>query len=141
MQLKDIMTSNVESVSTTTPLSEAARLMATHDVGFLPVIDSNGVVGVVTDRDIMIRAIADGADPNQTHVGTVMTRDVHSLSEDTSVEEGARLMKKKQIRRLLVKGSNDRIVGVVSLGDLAIKCHDSEMEADTLEKISEPVHA
>lgn len=138
MLLKEIMTPNVEAVSVETTLVEAARKMQQLDVGFLPVLDDTDVAGVVTDRDIVVRAIAEGADPKQTTVKSVMTAVVETLPEDTPVEEAAQVMESKQIRRILVTGSHGRKVGVVSLGDIAVKTKDDPRSGEILEKVSEP---
>lgn len=138
MQIKEIMTRNVESVDSDSPIAEAARKMKSLDVGFIPVIDGNGPVGVVTDRDIVIRAVAENRDTSQTTVGEIMSETVETISEDEDVGDAAKLMEERQIRRLLVTGGNDRIVGVVSLGDLAVKTHDGGLCGEVLEEVSEP---
>jgi CBS domain-containing protein len=140
MLLKEIMTPNVEAVSVETTLVEAARKMAQLDVGFLPVLGETDVAGVVTDRDIVVRAIAEGDDPKQTTVQSVMTAVVETLPEDTPVEEAAQVMESKQIRRILVTGSHGRKVGVVSLGDIAVKTKDDPLSGEVLERVSEPAH-
>ena len=138
MQLKEIMTPNVESISRETHVAEAARKMAAQDIGFLVVIDDAGPVGVITDRDITLRVVAEGLDPTQVPVGKVMTSDVEIVDAAIEVEDAANLMKEKQIRRLLVRGDNDRYVGVVSLGDLAVDTGDDRLSGDTLQEISKP---
>lgn len=138
MILKEIMTPNVEAVSAEASLVEAARKMAQLDVGFLPVLGDVDVAGVVTDRDIVVRAIAEGEDPKQTTVKTVMTAVVETLPEDTPVEEAAQLMESRQIRRLLVTGDHGRKVGVVSLGDIAVKTKNDPLSGETLEEVSQP---
>lgn len=140
MLLKEIMTPNVEAVSLETSLVEAARKMQQLDVGFLPVLGETDVAGVVTDRDIVVRAISKGDDPNHTTVKAVMTAVVETLPEDTPVDEAAKLMESKQIRRILVTGSHGRKVGVVSLGDIAVKAKNDPLSGELLEEISEPAH-
>ena len=140
MQLKDIMTHNVEVVSEDTLILEAARKMATHNVGFLPVFDSREAIGVVTDRDIVVRGIAEGFDPKTTPVSQVMTTGVDMLCEDDDVEKAVKHMQKEGIRRVLVRGSHDRYVGVVSLDDLASQV-DADALGDLLKKVSHPAHA
>jgi CBS domain-containing protein len=138
MLLKEIMTPNVEAVSLDTSLVEAARRMARLNVGFLPVLGDADIAGVITDRDIVVRAIAEGDDPSQTPVESVMTATAESLPDDTPVEKAAQLMESRQIRRLLVTGSHGRTVGVVSLGDLAVKTKCDPLSGDVLEEVSRP---
>jgi len=140
MQIKEIMTPNVETVAEDASIQHAAQRMASMDVGFLPVINNDGPIGVITDRDIAIRAVADGLDPQTTPVSQIMTNDVEILYEDQDVEEAARLMEEKQIRRILICTRDNRFVGVVSLGDLAVDTHDAERCGHTLEKVSSPGH-
>jgi CBS domain-containing protein len=137
MLLKEIMTPNVETISVDASIQEAARKMATADIGFLPVIDETRPVGAVTDRDITIRAVADGRDPMHTRVGDVMTLDIVTVSEDADPEDAARLMKERQVHRVLVVGEHDRFVGVVSLGDLATKTGEEELSDETLRRVSQ----
>jgi CBS domain-containing protein len=137
MQLREVMTKNVESMPAEATIQEAAGLMAVLEIGFLPVTEANLPVGVVTDRDITIRAVAHGRDPKRTPVRDVMTSDVETMPQDQDVAEAARLMEERQIRRLLVEDINRRIVGVVTLGDLAVETGDRELGGEALEKISE----
>jgi CBS domain-containing protein len=137
MQLKDIMSIQVEAISEDAPLSEAARRMAQEDIGFLPVIGGTGVVGVVTDRDIVVRCVADGRDPSETPVKSAMTADVAILPDDAGAAEAAELMERKQIRRIIIQDDQGRYVGVVSLGDLA-RATDHDLSGEVLERVSEP---
>jgi CBS domain-containing protein len=138
VQLKDIMTRNVEVVQPETTLQEAAALMDRLNVGPLPVCTGDQVVGMITDRDITVRATAVGQDPQATRVADVMSRDVVSAYEDQEVGEAARLMQAKQVRRLVVLDRTGRLVGIVSLGDLAVVSGDDRLSGATLEQISEP---
>jgi CBS domain-containing protein len=138
MQLKEIMTRHVETVGPDTTLQEAAEKMASCDVGFLPVMKANVPVGVVTDRDITVRAVARGDDPRQTRVSQVMTPGVETIPETAPVEEAARLMREKQVRRVLVEDINRRIVGVVAMADLALGIPDQRLTGETLETVSDP---
>jgi CBS domain-containing protein len=137
MKLKEIMSHNVEAVSTESTLMAAANTMARLDIGFVPVLDGGQVVGVVTDRDIIVRAVAEGRDPNTTSVGDVMTKGLETLSPEEEVEQAAKIMKDKQIRRIVVQGDDGAYLGVVSLGDLAGRGHESELAGKTLEKVCE----
>ncbi len=138
MQLKDVMTRNVEVVHPDATLQEAAAKMDALDVGPLPVSDGTQVLGVLTDRDITVRATATGQDPKVALVRDFMSRDMVYAFEDQDVMEAARLMQEKQIRRLLVLDRDNRLVGIVSLGDLAVQTGDDRLTAVTLEGVSEP---
>jgi CBS domain-containing protein len=137
MLIKDIMTRGVETVSPQTTLQEAAARMKTLDVGPLPVCDGDRIEGMVTDRDIVVRGIAEGRDPRTTKVSDVMTRDVATCKESDDVKVAARTMKDKQIRRLLVVDDKQKVSGIVSLGDVAVEGND-KMSGDVLEKVSTP---
>jgi CBS domain-containing protein len=138
MKLSSIMTGGIETIAPQATLAEAAKKMASQDIGSLPVCaDRRLVVGIITDRDITVRAVARGMDPNQTRVEDVMTRDVLSCSSDSEVEDACQLMEKRQVRRLLVTGDDDMPVGIVSLGDIAL-CLRESMAGEVLRKVSEP---
>lgn len=138
MKLSHIMTGGIESVLPQTTLAEAAKKMASQDIGSLPVCtERHTVVGIITDRDITVRAVARGMDPNQTRVDEVMTREVLSCSSDADVEQACALMEKRQVRRLLVTGDDDSPVGIVSLGDIALCLRESQ-SGEVLKKVSEP---
>jgi CBS domain-containing protein len=138
MWIRDIMTRNVECVWPDDTLQEAALRMKELDVGPMPVCDYDRVVGMLTDRDITVRAVAEGRDPRSTRVRDVMTRNVVSCSEDDAVEEAARLMQERQIRRLLVLDRDKRLIGIVSLGDLASEAEDPYRMAEVLQDVSVP---
>lgn len=138
MKLKDIMTPNAEVVSVGAPIRDIAQKMAALDVGFIPLSDGNGVIGVVTDRDITIRSVAQGHDPTATPIRDIMTPDVISVDEDADVADAVKLMEEKQVRRIVVTNREGKCVGVASLGDLAVKCHDEELSGEALEEISKP---
>ena len=138
MQVKDVMTKGAECAFASMPLDKAAEQMKDLNVGSLPVCDSDRLVGMITDRDITVRATSLSLDPATTKVADVMTPVIHVCYEDQSIDEAASLMKEKQIRRLPVLDRNRRLVGIVSLGDLAVQGRDDELSGETLEKISEP---
>ena len=108
-------------------------------VGSLPVCENDRLVGMLTDRDIVVRAIADGCDTKTTTAREIMTPDIVYCFEDQDVQEAARLMEQNQIRRLVVLNRDKRLVGIVSLGDLAVETGDEHLTGKTLEKVSEPV--
>jgi CBS domain-containing protein len=139
MQVSEVMTHGVECVRPEDSIALAAERMRQLNVGSLPVCAGNGqLMGMITDRDITVRAIAESCDPNDTYVGGVMTAHVISCYEDQDVEEAARLMKANQIRRLVVLDYDRRLVGIVSLGDLAVDTGDERLAAGALEAISAP---
>jgi CBS domain-containing protein len=138
MKLSTIMTGGIETILPQASLAEAAKKMASQDIGSLPVCaEPRRVIGIITDRDITVRAVARGMDPNQTRVEDVMTRDVLSCSSEAEVEDACQLMEKRQVRRLLVTGQDDTPVGIVSLGDIALCLRESQA-GEVLKKVSEP---
>lgn len=138
MQVKDVMTSGADWTFAHMPLDKAAEQMKDLNVGSLPVCDSDRLVGMITDRDITVRATSLSLDPATTTVAEIMTPVIHFCYDDQSIEEAATLMKEKQIRRLPVLDRNRRLVGIVSLGDLAVQGGDDTLSGETLERISEP---
>jgi CBS domain-containing protein len=113
--------------------------MRNLDIGALPVCgDNDRLVGIITDRDITIRATAGCCDPAGTCVSDVMTPGIIYVFEDQDVTEAAHLMEENQIRRLVVLNQDKRLVGIVSLGDLAVKAGDDELSGEALELVSEP---
>lgn len=140
MKLKDIMTRGVERASTHDTIQSAAEKMAARDIGFLAVTDAEGHgEGVLTDRDIVVRCLAQGKDPRTTTIGECMSQGVTALSEEADARESAETMEAQQIRRVVVVDGNQRCVGVVSLGDLAHGL-DHQLCGDILEKVCDPVH-
>lgn len=119
MKVADIMTHRASYVTGQATLSEAARVMRMDGVTYLPVCELNRVIGAVTDRDIVIRGLAEGYNPDETSVRAVMSADVVTVFVDEDVGALAGLMEKKLLRRLPVLNRNDRLVGVVSDGDVA----------------------
>lgn len=138
MEIAAIMTRNVEVVKPDSILQEAAAKMKSLDVGMLPVCDGDRLVGMLTDRDITVRATAEGHDPGKTRVRDVMTPDVICCFEDQSVQEAAKLMEERQIRRLPVLSKDKRLIGIVSLGDLAVHAGDENLAGRTVQQVSEP---
>lgn len=136
MNLKDIMTSHVEVVSPDATLKDAAKMMDDLDIGALPVCENDRLVGMITDRDIIIRSVAAGQDPNKAVVRDSMTSPIHYCLEDQSVEEVAKIMESKQIRRICVLNSSKRLCGIVSLGDLMASVTESVSQPTTTQKAS-----
>lgn len=120
MQIREIMTRNVETASPLMSLQEAARKMEKRDIGFLPVVSEGSLVGVITDRDITVRAVSRGLDSKQSLVEKVMTRDAVVLPENSDLEDAADLMEERDIRRLVVTDENEQPVGVISKDRIAL---------------------
>jgi CBS domain-containing protein len=129
-KVKDFMSKDIVSVSSDARLNDAARLMKQHDVGVLPVCDGNKLRGVVTDRDIVVKGLAEGRAGG--HVSDVMTRDVVTLSPDDDDKKAQQLMSDNDVRRLPVCDNNE-IVGMVSVGDLAVRT-DEKRAGEVMEK-------
>ncbi len=119
MQVKDVMSHTAEMAAPDDTLQEAATRMRCWNVGILPVKEDDRLVGVITDRDIVMRAVCDAKDMKQTRVRDVMTPKVISCLDDQSLEEAAELMKAEKVRRLMVLDRAKRLVGVVALQDIA----------------------
>jgi CBS domain-containing protein len=139
VQVKEIMTSEVELIHPETPIAEAAEIMKGYDVGALPVCDGDKLVGMLTDRDIIVRATADGFHPETVQTGEVMTSNVVYAFEDQDVSEASKIMEEKQIRRLPILNRDRRLVGVLSLGDIALATENKELAGEALKEVSEPV--
>ena len=137
MQLRDVMTKNAEVIPSDATIGVAAKRMKDFDVGALPVCDGDRLCGIITDRDIAIRAVADGLYVHSP-VRNVMTEDVVYCFEDQEYEEAAALMRKHQVRRLPVLNREKHLVGVVSLDDMALKGDDDSLTARTIEDVSAP---
>ena len=137
MKVSEVMTPNPRTVGPDDSLQKAAQVMRDEDTGVVPVVEEGRVTGIVTDRDIVIRAVADG-DFDAT-VADVVTDDVICATPEMSTAEAAELMSEHQIRRLPVTDDDDRLVGIVSLGDLAVKEGRDTRMGETLENISEGV--
>lgn len=139
MQVRDVMTRDVELVSPDTPIKDAAMKMRDVDTGFLPVGENDRLVGTITDRDIAIRAVAEGKDPSATTVRDAMSEHLVYCYDDQPTEECAALMGERQIRRLPILNRDKRLVGVVSLGDLA-KAGEEDVVGHAVEEISQKRH-
>jgi CBS domain-containing protein len=137
MRVSEAMTAEVETVTPDQPIQEAARFMLSADTGVLPVVQDEVLHGMITDRDIAVRAVAEGRGP-ETPVGEVMTGHALFVYEDQSVEEAAALMGERQIRRLAVKSRDgDRLCGIISLADIS-RINDDETAAFALDGITDP---
>ena len=140
MNVSQVMTTDVSTCTVDDALSLCADNMRHLNVGAMPVIDSdNHVRGIITDRDIAVRAVAGGVDPNQVTIGQFMTADPVTVLPEVTVEDAAGIMAEQQVRRLPVVDPNGCLLGIISLGDLAVDVGGAEMLAEALERISMPV--
>jgi CBS domain-containing protein len=138
MHLKEMMTPHVDVIAPEATIREAAEKMSHLDIGPLPVCEGERLVGMVTDRDITVRAVAEGRDPVTTMVREVMTPDVVYGFDDQDMQDAARLMEQYQIRRLPVLNRRKQLVGIVALGDLAVHPGQQSLAGEVLEQVSEP---
>jgi CBS domain-containing protein len=136
MKISEVMTPDVEIAGPDDTLRTTAQMMADIDTGVLPVCDGERLVGMVTDRDITVRAVAAGCDPETTAVREVMSQELRYCYEDDDVEAVARKLAEWHVRRVPVLDRNKRLVGIVSLGDLAVGGAEDESK-ETLKEISE----
>ena len=136
-KVHELMTERPRCVTPETPVSEAAALMASEDVGSLPILEGERLAGVVTDRDIVVRGIAEGKDPRGMPVREIATRDPVSVSPEQSLDEALQLMASHQVRRLPVVDEDDRLVGVLAQADVATKTGKEKAVGEMLEGISQ----
>jgi len=129
------MTRSVKTASREMSLQEVARLMREGDMGVMPVVENDKLIGIVTDRDIVVRAIAEGKDA-QTKIGDVMTTEIFSVKPDDFAFEAIRLMGDKQIRRIPVINESGELAGIIAMADIALEMEDEREIAETLEEIS-----
>ena len=135
--IREVMTRDVEVINPNDTVRDAAEKMRSLDVGPLPVCDGQRIVGMITDRDIVVRAIALGKDPNSTQVSDAMSPGIEYCFDDDDSEDVLNRMKDEQIRRLIVVDHDKKLVGIVSLGDLSGEVSEHKV-GEALEGISEP---
>jgi CBS domain-containing protein len=138
MKISEMMTKNPKVIPTNATVRDAAKLMKDIDTGAIPVIDHDQVVGMITDRDIVLRSTAEGHNPNESKISDVMTNEFYFCYEDQDVKDAAKLMQDKQVRRLPIIDRNKHLVGIVSLGDLSVDVNNDKLSGKTLEDISKP---
>jgi CBS domain-containing protein len=136
-QLKDLMSRDVKVIGPDVTIREAARTMREGDFGMLPVGENDRMIGAISDRDIAIRAVAEGKSPD-TKVREIMSASLYWAYDDDTVEHAAKLMSEHQVRRLPVVNREKRLVGIVALGDFAVDSSEIRPAAAALAKISEP---
>ena len=140
MKLREIMSDHVEIINPADTLKTAAEKMRDRDIGFLPVCDGDRLIGVLTDRDLITRALADGLEADAVLGRDLVTSPAIYCFDDQSIDEAAKLMHDNQIRRLVVLSRDKQMVGVISLGDLAMSAGD-KLTGDVLQSVSEPMSA
>lgn len=133
----DVMTRNVRTLSPGSTITEAAKAMEEMDVGVIPVCEGDSLVGMVTDRDIVVRAVARGLD-GDTPLAKVMSTDIRTARESDDLDTVLADMASSQIRRLPVLDAEERLIGIVSIGDIAVKGQDEEDVGQSLGEISAP---
>ena len=136
-RVRDVMTPDPQCVSEKDTIMEAARIMQSADTGIVPVVDGKKIVGMITDRDIVVRLIAEGKDVQKARVNDVMTKSVRKVDQDSPINEVVELMSNAQIRRVPVVNNKDEIVGIVSLADLANSTTPTGKVGKAVEEISE----
>lgn len=132
---RDIMTGSVKTANRRMTLREVARLMSDGDMGAMPIVEAGKLVGIVTDRDIVVRAIAEGKD-GSTPIGEIMTIEIFSVKPDDFAFEAIRLMGDKQVRRVPVVNDSGELAGIIAMADIALEMEDEREIAETLEEIS-----
>jgi len=136
-KLKDLMSRDVQIISPDGTIKEAAQQMLKGNFGMMPVGENDRMIGTISDRDIAIRAVAEGKD-SSTKVREVMSEGIVWAYEEDSVDDAAKLMSDRQIRRLPIVNADKRLVGIVALGDFAVESADIEIAGEALSEISEP---
>jgi CBS domain-containing protein len=135
--VRDVMTPNPECVSEKDSIRDVARIMKDQDTGVVPVVDGKRIIGLITDRDIVVRGIAEGRDVSTVKVNEIMTKSVRSVKEDTPLNEVLDLMGSAEIRRVPVVNGNNELVGIISLGDIATNTNADGRVGKAVEDISE----
>ncbi|HEV8385455.1 MAG TPA: CBS domain-containing protein [Candidatus Acidoferrales bacterium] len=136
MKIKEVMNSTVETIEPDATLRVAAQKMKELDVGSLPVCEGDKIIGMVTDRDIVVRSTADGAEPNRAHVREVMTPEVVCCTPEQDVKAAAQLMEEKKVRRIPVVDGQQHPVGILSLGDVAARSHNTRLAGEVLSQVA-----
>jgi CBS domain-containing protein len=134
--IRDLMTSNPRTIEPSTPIVDAARIMRDDNVGSIPVVEGDQLWGTITDRDITIRAVAEGGDPASTTVGEIASRDLVTIDPQQDLDEALRLMARHQVRRLPVVEEDGRLVGIVAQADVA-QLGDDARTGETVQQISQ----
>lgn len=136
MHVSQVMHTEVITICPEATASEAAQQMKAHNVGLLPVLDEGETVGVLTDRDIALRVVADGRPPESTRVRDIMTQPLDTVSDYQSVEDAVELMRRKKLHRVLVLDRDNYVVGIVSLSDLAASPTEQKVAGEVLDEVA-----
>ena len=134
--VRDVMTSNVRAAASTESLADAAQMMKEEDVGSVPVVEDDRLIGILTDRDIIVRAVAERVDPQSISVGDVASRELVTVEPDQDLDEALSLMARHRVRRLPVV-ADGRLVGILAQADVAIEAKEKNA-GEMLEEISQP---
>ena len=138
MHVNQIMTRDVTVIPPDISLRDAARKMKELDVGILPAAENDRLIGMITDRDITVRAVAEGRDPNTPRVADAMSPRILYCFDDQDVEEAAQIMESEQIRRLPVVDRDKRLVGIISLGDIATRGQYQHLAGEVAKEVCQP---
>src|SRR4051812_15196698 len=136
MKVRDVMTSDVVTASPDTTLEEIATMMKSGDTGAIPVVEEGELLGIITDRDIVIRCVAQGKDPSEVTADDILSEALEVVGPDADAAEALDIMGRTQIRRLPVV-DNGELIGMVSIGDLAVKQGDEQETGETLKNVSQ----
>lgn len=136
-QARDVMTRDPKCVSEKDSITDVARIMKSSDTGVVPVVEGKKIVGLITDRDIVVRGLADGKDLQKASVSDLMTREVRSVHEDSPIDEVLALMSSSEIRRVTVVNTKDELVGILSIGDISTGTNKDGQVGKAIENISQ----
>jgi CBS domain-containing protein len=134
-KIREVMTTNPRTVEPTTPIVDAARMMRDEDIGPIPIVENSQCTGILTDRDIVLRVVAEGRDPTTTTVSEVASRDLITIDPEQTLDEAARLMAQHQVRRLPVCEEDGNLVGIIAQADLALTASE-KTTGEVVEEIS-----
>jgi CBS domain-containing protein len=136
-QARDVMTRDPQCVGEQDSLRDVARIMKSSDTGVVPVVDGKKIIGLITDRDIVVRGLAEGKDLQNASVRDLMTRQVRSVREDSPIDEVLALMSSAEIRRVTVVNTKDELVGILSIGDISTGTNKDDKVGKAIENISQ----
>ena len=136
-KVRDVMTADPKTIESSTPVAEAAKLMRDEDVGPVPIVEDGSLTGILTDRDIVLRVVAEGKDPASTTAGEIASRDLVTIDPEQTMDEALRLMAQHQVRRLPVTEEDGRLVGIIAQADLATRVDAPEKTGEVVKEISE----
>lgn len=134
--VRDVMTANPQCVSEKDSVLDAAKIMRDSDTGVVPVVDGRRIIGLITDRDIVVRGIANGKNINDARVNELMTKSVRTVREDSSVDDVLQMMSSAEVRRVPVVNASDELVGIVSIGDISTNTNRDNKVGKAIEDIS-----